>query len=187
MSRPLAPARAGFTVVELLCVISIIAVLASMLLPTIGKTIERANNVKCQSNLRQIGVAAHAAATDHDNTYPIIEFDPENPAYAEASQGAKPLPEALAPYGIGPANLQCPEDLKGPNWFAKLGCSYLWSAVAEGESVSSPVGYFRRRAVAIAPSRLRLATDYEAVHLPDETGARKRMNALYADGHVVAR
>lgn len=187
MSRAVAPARTGFTLLELLCVITIMAVLASLLLPVTGHMTERANNLKCQSNLRQLGVAAHAAATDHDNAYPIIEFDPQNPAYPDAGDGAKPLAEALAPYGFGPVNLQCPEDLKALNCFAKYGSSYLWSPVAEGESVTSPVGYFRRRAVAIAPSRLRLATDFTAVHLPDETGARKRMNTLYADGHVVAR
>ena len=187
MKRSRCPACAGFTIIELLCVIVVIAVLASMLLPTIGKTIERANNIKCQSNLRQIGVAAHAAATDHDNTFPIIEFDPKNPAYADTSGGAKPLPEALAPYGIGPANLQCPEDVKGPNWFAKLGCSYMWSPISEDEPTAAVTAYFRRRAVLLALSRVRLATDYEAVHFPDETGARKKMNTLYADGHVVSR
>ena len=187
MRRAFRPARAGFTLIELLCVIVVIAVLASMLLPTVGKVIERANNIKCQSNLRQIGVAVHAAATDHDNTFPIIEFDPKNPAHADTSDGAKPLPEALAPYGIGPANLQCPEDLKGPNWFAKLGCSYMWSPISEDEPTAAVTAYFRRRAVLLAPSRVRLATDYEAVHFPDETGARKKMNVLYADGHVVSR
>ena len=168
------PGCAGFTLIELLCVIAIIAVIASMLMPTVGKAIERANNIKCQSNLRQLGIAAHAAATDHDNTFPIIEFDPKNPAYPNTADGAKPLPEALAPYGIGPANLQCPEDLKGPNWFAKLGCSYMWSPVSEDEPTAAITAYFRRRAVIIAPSRVRLATDYEAVHFPDKTGARKR-------------
>ena len=179
--------RAGFTVIELLCVIAIIAVIASMLLPAVGKAVERANNIKCQSNLRQIGVAAHAAATDHDNTFPIIEFDPQKPAYPNAGDGAKPLPEALAPYGIGPANLQCPEDVKGPGWFAKLGSSYMWSPISEDEPTVAVKAYFRRRAVVLAPSRVRLATDYEAVHFPDETGARKKMNMLYADGHIVAR
>ena len=179
--------RAGFTVVELLCVITIIAVLASMLLPTVGTVMERANNVKCQSNLRQIGIAAHAAANDHNNTYPIVEFDPANPAYTDPDAGARPLPQALAPYGITAANLQCPADVKGPNWFAKLGCSYMWSPVSEDEPTAAVTAYFRNRAMVIAPSRTRLATDYEAVHFPDVTGASMKMNMLYADGHIVSR
>ena len=60
-------------------------------------------------------------------------------------------------------------------------------AISEDEPTVAVKAYFRRRAVVLAPSRVRLASDYEAVHFPDETGARKKMNMLYADGHVVAR
>jgi prepilin-type N-terminal cleavage/methylation domain-containing protein len=64
----------AFTLIELLVVISIISLLISILLPSLGKARYQVRRVICASNLHDIGVAIHAYAVDFDDTIP---FGPE--------------------------------------------------------------------------------------------------------------
>jgi len=61
--------RTGFTLIELLVVISVIAILISLLLPSLGTARRNAMAIVGQSNLRQLQLANHAFANDHDDRF----------------------------------------------------------------------------------------------------------------------
>jgi prepilin-type N-terminal cleavage/methylation domain-containing protein len=67
--RP-AIARAGFTLVELLVVIGIVALLIALLMPSLLRAREAANRVACASNLQQWGLAAHTFAAENKGLFP---------------------------------------------------------------------------------------------------------------------
>jgi prepilin-type N-terminal cleavage/methylation domain-containing protein/prepilin-type processing-associated H-X9-DG protein len=60
----------GFTLLELLVAIAIIAILAALLFPVYASAREAARKATCQSNLRQVGMAFAMYVTDHDGMYP---------------------------------------------------------------------------------------------------------------------
>lgn len=64
--------RKGFTLIELLIVIGIIALLAAILLPSLGKATEKAKQVQCKANLDQIGKSMFMYKSDFgkDRAYP---------------------------------------------------------------------------------------------------------------------
>lgn len=75
--------RSGFTLIELLVVIGIMALLAAILFPVFARARGNAQRASCQSNLKQIGLAAMQYASDYDDCLPpsvmVTGFIPSNP------------------------------------------------------------------------------------------------------------
>ena len=66
----------AFTLIELLVVVSIIALLVSILLPSLSQAREMAKRTMCQSNARQLMICCAYYADDYGGYYPLVSFSP---------------------------------------------------------------------------------------------------------------
>ncbi len=164
-------ARTGFTLIELMVTIAIIACLAGLLLPSIASARKRAATTACASNLHQIGMSTLLYAGDHDQVLPAIEPWPTDPVYS-SSYGAGTILDVLSPYGVTTQVLKCQSDIAGTNFFSREGSSYQWFPGANKVNLASLGSGTTNSA-----STLFIAFDYSEIH-------NELANVLFADGHV---
>lgn len=98
--QPSPRVRCGaFTLMELLVVIGIIGILASLLMPALSQAKQKANRVKCLNHMRQLGLALTMYAGDHDGQFP-----PRRRGETNTWVGR------LHPYYVNVKILKCPGD-----------------------------------------------------------------------------
>ena len=98
--------RGGFTLVELLVVIGIIALLVAILLPALTKARKLANTTACLSNLRQMGMAWTQYLSDSRGHLPYYMW--QNTGTADQVWSGY-WTGILSYYGASPSRLLCPE------------------------------------------------------------------------------
>jgi len=106
-----------FTLIELLVVIAIIGILVTLLMPSLGKAREKAREVVCKSNLRQIGVAQHLyLESNGDRFCPSlvgnVSWDDRLSILMDRDLTQSQMDEAHLPSSVDVDNtiLQCPSD-----------------------------------------------------------------------------
>lgn len=156
----------GFTLVEMLVVIGIIAVLAAILFPVYNSARAKARETSCLSNLKQIGTAVEAYAQDTGGFLPLANNRP-------GEQGGYGMATVLKSYTQSTEIFRCPAD--ADNMWQTQGTSYDY---AQGMlNLGMPL---QRRDLpfGVQPSKCPLAGDFE-----DDwhTGGP---NVLFVDGHV---
>ncbi|MGO8702147.1 MAG: type II secretion system protein [Limisphaerales bacterium] len=140
-------ARSAFTLTELLVVVAVISILASLLLPALSGSKAASQRAQCVSNLRQMGIAAHLYVDDNEDTYAVAQYDdPESGVfYCWDLTTIEGNPNAVIPglFWQGRTTLQiqqCPSFEGAADWLNDpyTGYNYNTSYIGHGQGESNP-------------------------------------------------
>lgn len=197
----------GFTLVEVLVVIAVVAILAGLLVPVVTSAKKSAAEPTCISNQRQIGVAVDLYCGDHDQRYPDavdgVEANSKCPGI-EPVTGHPVLAAVLKPYVRAAEIWRCPEDRgipstvptdeaepaqcmaagAAPSVYAVFGSSYGYQSGLGLAGITDPPSGARGTGASYGPADVAVSWDIYGSWHGGPTDPEKRYETLFADGHV---
>ena len=167
--------------------ISIIALLIGILLPSLAKVRELANKTGCASNLRQIGLAIRSYAEANNQLYPDARYMPS--PFITTDPGTPGLPAALHDeMDPGQKVYRCPGD---DVVFSVCGISYTYNTMLATNK--PPDQNWMVTHLNLSTSEIPVAWDFDNNTYQTETGSlvvpafHSNRNILFADGHAADR
>jgi prepilin-type N-terminal cleavage/methylation domain-containing protein/prepilin-type processing-associated H-X9-DG protein len=142
--RVIKTANRGFTLIELLVVIAIIAILAAILFPVFAQAREKARQITCASNLKELALAILMYSEDYDEAYPgAMNIGIWNQPGGRSMIGSC-WQTAIVPYIKSNGVFTCPDDAAGyndPQNAGLFGCSYAANSYFEWYSSDNYSAY----------------------------------------------
>jgi prepilin-type N-terminal cleavage/methylation domain-containing protein len=189
--RPSRRSYGGFTLVELLVVVSIISILAALLLPALSKAKIQSRRTACTSNLKQIGMAIRLYSDDWSDSLPVLP-DPNpypNGVGAYYKQLVKGYLGLSGPASPSEQVFVCPSDWTESTNVSHAFSSYTFNGFEVSDDAIQRITGNKLSALP-HPARAVLAGEFTAFwggawHPPAPDNLPDEQNVLsYADGHV---
>lgn len=152
--------RRGFTLVEVLIVLAVIAALAGIGIPLARSALAKSREASCLNKLRSLGVALESYLQDNSQMLPTLAE-----SRTSKTEDVAALDTVLLPYLETPDAFNCPADSKE---YDASGSSYWWNAFVNGQHTSKLFLFGLR------PDHIPLIADKQSWH-PNGT------NFLYPD------
>jgi prepilin-type N-terminal cleavage/methylation domain-containing protein len=197
----------GFTLIELLVVVAVIALLLSILIPSLSKARSIAYRLKCASNLMQIDIAVRLYLEGNNDTYPCDACDPlPNGFWLWMGRGWRSFVEPYLGGNIdanNPSVLLCPQDRTAPQKYESTSYAYsmafyhspgqidnLVCTETHAEQLVTAVPSIPQRSLCVAkPQSKILIGEWSSNHLRLDKdkgwwGWEGSRNYLFADGQI---
>lgn len=158
--------RRGFTLIEVLVVLSVIALLAVIVVPSMKVIRSRADSSRCLSNLKNLGVSLNLYLAEHNMMMPELQA-----ARPDKNLDVPVIDNTLNAYVDDVRAFSCPSDR---SLYEKTGTSYFWNSALKGPIAS--LNFLFETDLGKIP----ILVDKEGWHKHSDN----KVNHLYADGHA---